>query len=123
MGGQDHRPSGEPLPRWGLSLLHFQVFCSRLGFYRSVRGPWARLTGAELALNFQSFQRMGRLSRIRGRGDSVAHGMNSSLLGSSVHGIFQARILEWGAISFSRGSSVPRDQTQVSYIAGRRFTV
>ena len=43
--------------------------------------------------------------------------------GSSVHGISQARILEWGAISFSRGPSRPRDQTRVSHIAGRRFTV
>ena len=39
--------------------------------------------------------------------------------GSSTHGIFQAGILEWVAISFSRGSSWPRDQTQVSHIAGR----
>ena len=37
-------------------------------------------------------------------------------------GLFQARVLEWVAISFSRGSSQPRDQTQVSCIAGRRFT-
>ena len=43
--------------------------------------------------------------------------------GSSVHGILQARVLEWVAISFSRGSSQPRDRTQVSCIAGRRFTV
>ena len=46
--------------------------------------------------------------------------------GSFVHGIFQARKLEWVAISFSRRSSRPRDQTQVSYIspalAGRFFT-
>ena len=42
--------------------------------------------------------------------------------GSSVHGILQARILEWVAISFSRGSSQPRDQTQVSRIGGRRLT-
>ena len=42
--------------------------------------------------------------------------------GSSVHGIFQARILEWIAISFSRGSSWPRNWTQVSCIAGRFFT-
>ena len=41
----------------------------------------------------------------------------------SIHGIFQARILEWVAISFSRGSSQPRDQTQVSCIVGRRLTV
>ena len=45
------------------------------------------------------------------------------LPGSSVHGIFQARILEWVAISFSRGSSRPRDRTRVSHIVGRRFTV
>ena len=48
--------------------------------------------------------------------------MDCSLPGSSVHGIFQARVLEWVSISFSRGSSWPRDQTQVSHIAGRCFT-
>ena len=46
-----------------------------------------------------------------------------SLPGSSVHGILQAIILEWVAIPFSRGSSQPRDWTQVSYIAGRFFTI
>ena len=49
--------------------------------------------------------------------------MDCSLPGSSVHEIFQARILEWVAISFSRGSSRPRDQTWVSHIAGRFFTI
>ena len=43
--------------------------------------------------------------------------------GSSVHGILQARILEWVAISFSRGSSQPRDQTQISCLAGGFFTI
>ena len=43
--------------------------------------------------------------------------------GSSVHGIFQARILEWVAISFSRESSQPGDRTQVSCTAGRFFTI
>ena len=38
---------------------------------------------------------------------------------SSVHGIFQARVLEWVAISFSRGSSQPRDRTQVSPIVSK----
>ena len=42
--------------------------------------------------------------------------MDCSLPGSSVHGIFQTRILEWVAISFSKGSSRPRDQTHVSCI-------
>ena len=43
--------------------------------------------------------------------------------GSSDHGILQARILEWVAISSSRGSSPPRDWTQVSCIAGRFLTI
>ena len=43
--------------------------------------------------------------------------------GFSIHGILQARILEWVAISFSRGSSQPRDRTQVSRIASRRFNL
>ena len=45
-----------------------------------------------------------------------------SLSGSSVHGIFQARVLEWIAISFSGGSSQLRNQTWVSCIANRFFT-
>ena len=49
--------------------------------------------------------------------------MDCSLPGSSVHGIFQASVLEWGAISFSRGSSPPRDWTWVSCIIGRCFTI
>ena len=49
--------------------------------------------------------------------------MDCSPPGSSVHGILQARILEWIAISFYRGSSRARDQTQVSSIAGRRFNL
>ena len=46
-----------------------------------------------------------------------------SLPGSSIHGIFQARVLEWVAISFSRGSSQPRDRTWVSRIVGRHSTI
>ena len=48
--------------------------------------------------------------------------MDCSLPGSSVYGILQARILKWGAILFSMGSSRPRDRTRVSCIAGRFFT-
>ena len=48
--------------------------------------------------------------------------MDCSLPGSSAHGILQARILEWVAMPSSRGSSQPRDQTQVSHMAGRFFT-
>ena len=47
--------------------------------------------------------------------------MDCSLPGTSVHGTFQAIVLEWIAISFSRGSSQPRDRTRVSRIVDRRF--
>ena len=49
--------------------------------------------------------------------------MDYSLPGYSVRGIFQARVLEWGAIAFSRGSSQPRNRTWVSHIVGRCFAV
>ena len=49
--------------------------------------------------------------------------VDCSLPGSSFHGILQARILEWVAISFSRGSSLPRDRTSVSHIPGRCFNL
>ena len=54
---------------------------------------------------------------------TLCHLMDYSPPGSSIHGILQATILEWLAIPFSRGSSQLRDQTQVSCIAGRFFTV
>ena len=53
---------------------------------------------------------------------TLCNPMDCSLPGFSDHGIFQARVLEWIAISFSWGSSRPRDLTQVSRIVGRRFT-
>ena len=49
--------------------------------------------------------------------------MDYSLPGFFVHGILQARILEWVVIPFSMGYSRSRDQTQVSPIAGRFFTI
>ena len=54
---------------------------------------------------------------------TLCNPVDCSLSGSSVCGVLQARILEWVAISFSRGSSQPRDQTQISRIAGRHFTI
>ena len=54
---------------------------------------------------------------------TLCNPMDCSLAGSSVNGILQATILQWVAVPFFRGSSWPRDQTQVSSIAGRFFTV
>ena len=56
-------------------------------------------------------------------GPTLCDSMACNLLGSSVHGILWARILGWVAIPFSRGSSWPRDRTQVSHISGRFFTI
>ena len=50
---------------------------------------------------------------------TLCNAMDCSPPGCSIHGTFQTRILEWVAISFSRVSSQPRDQTQVSHIVGR----
>ena len=65
----------------------------------------------------------GKWSEVAQPCPTLCDPMDCSLPGSSVHGIFQARVLEWIAISFSRGSSQPRDRTQASRIVDRRFTV
>ena len=54
---------------------------------------------------------------------TLCHSMDCSLPVSSIHGILQARILEWVAIAFSRGASWPRDRSQVSYTTGGFFTI
>ena len=71
---------------------------------------------ASLSGNRQKVK-VNSLSRVQLFGDR----MNCSPPGSSLHGILQARILEWVAVSFSRGSSRPRDRTRVSRIPGRCF--
>ena len=54
--------------------------------------------------------------------DSFVTPMDYSPPGASIYGIFQARILEWVAISFSKGSSPTKDQICISYLACRFFT-
>ena len=54
---------------------------------------------------------------------TLCDAMECSPPGSSVHGILQARILEWVAFPFSRGSSWTKGWIQVSHITGRFFTV
>ena len=66
---------------------------------------------------------LGSVSKVAQSCPTLCDPMNCSLPGSSIHGIFQAGVLEWIAISFSRGSSRPGDRTQVSRIAGRCFTI
>ena len=68
-------------------------------------------------------ERKGKESEVVQSCPTLCDPIDCSLSGSSVHGIFQARMLEWIAISFSRGSSRSRNRTRVSCIAGRCFTI
>ena len=78
----------------------------------------------------ESASNAGDLGSIPGLGRSPEEGKGYPLQCSGleksmdyrVHGILQARVLEWVAFPFFRGSSQPRDQTQVSHIAGGFFT-
>ena len=74
-----------------------------------------RLTKTEFSSSRESEIAQSRLT--------LSDPMDCSLPGSSLHGILQAKVLEWVAISFSRGSSRPRDQTQISRIPGRCFNL
>ena len=87
-----HRPSCFILTCPGRLEVFFRIFCLSLGSFKSK---------SEVAQS------------------CLCDPMDSSLPGSSVHWIFQARVLEWAAISFSRGSSQPR----FSCITDRHFTV
>ena len=75
------------------------------------------LEGAILILEF-SVSIFWSETLVAQSGPTLCKPMDCSLPGSSVLGIFQTRVLEWVAISFSRGSSWPRDWTRVSHIVG-----
>ena len=62
-------------------------------------------------------------SEVAQSGPTLCDSMDCSLPGSSIHGIYQSRVLEWVAIFFSRGSSQARNWTRVSRIIGRCFTI
>ena len=111
----------------------FELWCWR----RLLRVPWTAgrsnqsilkeispeysLEGLMLKLKLQYFGWVNEWSRSVVSDSS--NPMDCSPPGSTVHGILQARILEWLAISFSWGSSQPRDQTHVSCLAGRCFNL
>ena len=71
---------------------------------------------------FSKFQRVKKVKVTQSR-PTLCDPMDCSLPGSCVHGIAQARILEWVAIRFCKESSRPRDQACVFCIAGRFFTI
>ena len=108
--------------------VHFHALEEEMATHSSVlawRIPGTGEPGGLPSMGLQSRTRLKWLSS-----SSVSHSvmslcspMDCSPPGSSVHGILQARILEWIAIPFSRGSSWPRDQIQVSHTAGRFFII
>ena len=80
---------------------------------------WQRSVFIPIPKKFSSVQ----FSSVAQSCPTLCDPMDCSLPGFSIHGILQERILEWVTISFSRGSSRPRDRTQVSRIGGRRFNL
>ena len=74
-----------------------------------------------LSINKKKMVKWKKESEIAQLCPILCDAMDCSLLGSTIHGIFQARTLERAAISFSRGSSQPRARTHVSHIADRCF--
>ena len=82
-----------------------------------------QLGTSKLSFSHKKIHRERKKSEVAQLCPILCNPMDCSLPGSSVHGLFQARVLESVAISFSRGSSQPRDWTWVSHIAGRRFTI
>ena len=93
---------------WFFLLLHFLSFNFLIYNVQVIIGPPHRIVAVVLVAQLCP---------------TFCDPMDYSLPGSSVRGILQARILEWVAIPYSRGSSRPRDQTWVSGIAGKIFTV
>ena len=82
--------------------------------------PLRLLTSRSITINLCPFESKSEVTQSC---PTLCDPKDYSLPGSSVHGIFQARVLEWVATAFSRGSSQPRDRTWVSCIVGRLFTI
>ena len=82
-----------------------------------------RRNGVVIKSSQQKSSKCSKISKVTQSCPTLCDPLDCSLLGSSTHGIFLARVLEWVAISFCRRSSQPRDWTRVSRIAGRRFTL
>ena len=98
---------------------------SNLNWTRGTDGvnPRSSLKGQECSTEFRAEEARCPMYVSHSVVSDSCDPMDCSPPGSSVHGILQARVLEWVAISFSRESSWPRDQTQFPHIAGGCFTL
>ena len=114
--------SGIPITRVSQSRAAYVCFALFTGWMIGLRSELGKagVRGQKPKVEKCSFQKWSEVAQSC---PTLCDPMDCRLPGSSIHGIFQARVLEWVAISFSRGSSQPRDQTQVSSTGDRRFTV
>ena len=111
---------------WGfLNGINSNPMCSLklvwITCYLCINGPTCLLSPSLKVTQYLPYKSM--LVLVTQLCPTLCDPVDCSLPGSSVHGIFQARVLEWGAISFSKRSSWPRDWTQVSCIVRRCFTI
>ena len=120
----------QPPPTMGLSRQEYwSVFVAAIPFSRGPFPPWDQarvscIAGRRVTLWATSTTLCTWLwSEVAQSSPTLCDPVDCSLLRSSVHGIFQALVLEWIAISFSRGSSRPRDRNRVSRIVDSHFTV
>ena len=113
------------LPTW----IWLDITTQRLPLFPIIKIPrerfWTEMVKLTLAWRWRGWTKPSEVkwSEFARSCLTLCDPMNCRLPGSSVCGIFQARVLEWVVISFSRGSSWPRDRTRVSQIAGRCFTI
>ena len=101
----------------------FKALCSFLWNWFQIDLPSLPFFPQTLIPSYLPYLNMKSESEVAQSCSALCDPVDCSPPGSSIHGILQARVLEWVAMSFSRGSSQPRDWTQVSRIAGRRFTI
>ena len=108
-----------PLSRWWwwCSLWDMYSSCSPMDYTVACQAP------PSMGFSKQEYWKTKKKSEVAQSCPALCDPKDYSLPGSSIHGIFQARVLEWAAISYSRGSSQLGDQTWVSHIAGRHFTL
>ena len=113
-------PSHKTIERTKIHILHTEQsrVPSKNSVNVSVLVVAVVVSVAGIAVSEKRKVKVKSLSRVR-----LCDPVDCSLAGSSIHGIFQARLLEWVAMPSSRGPSRPRDQTHVSHVAGRLFTI
>jgi len=130
----DGSPPGSPVPgilqarilEWGAisfsNAWKWKVKVKSLSRARLLATPWTAAHQAPPSMGFSRQEYWSGVPLAQSC-PTLCDPMDCSLQGSSIHGIFQARVLGWVTISFSRGSSRPMDWTRVSHVVGRHFTV